>query len=862
MVVGLYTFPPLGRVCPVRTQTVTLSVVLGVADHDAEKPWEIRLWYASGGLPWQEKLLLPAPRTCSPIISRPGNLTHRYLYYSARLPTTLSISFTFKFRSSAALPWTWARDALGLGDGLIIPLIPDGAAGRPLTDDLSTIIHGLNSELKVTPVPGQTPRTQLWTIECIVAPASENKSTCADIELGNPWGGFVRYFALVRHSSAWLCPRHGKTVFSLDKDALLCSFLNHEGRHLVLLGIANVDNSVITLLRSSNAGLIMVHLRNDDNACSAGMLLAAVGDDCESAVAAAMYHARTLFSSTSDAPFQKPPVDRHDIQPDRMQDWYDGLGYCTWNALGQHLTEQKILDAVDILKENNINISNLIIDDNWQDVDYIDPASNSHGWKRFEAEPESFPRGLKHTVSKIRSRFASIEHVAVWHALFGYWGGISPRGDIARQYRTIEVYRENPKAEKPMTVVANADVKRFYDDFYRFLSSCGVDGVKIDVQFMVDHLASSKHRRELTNKYLDACMTASLRHFGVRTISCMSQAPQILFRQQLPQNRPPIPARNSDDYFPDVAESHPWHIWANAHNALFTQHLNILPDWDMFQTCHKNAGYHAAARCVSGGPVYITDVPGQHDVDLINQMTGVSPLGKTIILRPSVVGRAIDPYTGYAEDALLKVGSYHGKTVTGTPILAVFNTRPHTLTEIVPFDCFPGVIPSNKYVVRSYVSGTVTEITDHELQTGHLVIRLEKGGYDILTAYPVTQLNSEAKGGITVASLGLIDKITGAAAIVENRFRSLPAGRVISVTRLKALGTLGLYISALHHMSTERDFMVTIQGQPVPFRVVTVDQNDCRVLTVNIQDAWTEMGLSFGLSNEVEVKIYFDAEYH
>lgn len=31
-----------------------------------------------------------------------------------------------------------------------------------------------------------------------------------------------------------------------------------------------------------------------------------------------------------------------------------------------------------------------------------------------------------------------------------------------------------------MTVVAKEDVFKFYDDFYRFLSSCGVDAVKTE----------------------------------------------------------------------------------------------------------------------------------------------------------------------------------------------------------------------------------------------------------------------------------------------------------------------------------------------------------------------------------------------
>ena len=111
----------------------------------------------------------------------------------------------------------------------------------------------------------------------------------------------------------------------------------------------------------------------------------------------------------------------------------------------------------------------------------------------------------------------------------------------------------------------------------------------------------------------------------------------------------------------DVASaSHPWHIWTNAHNTLFTQHLNILPDWDMFQTVHEYSGFHAAARCVSGGPIYITDVPGQHDIELIKQMTGLTPRGKTVIFRPSVLGKSIDQYVGYDDNSLLKVGAYHG----------------------------------------------------------------------------------------------------------------------------------------------------------------------------------------------------------
>ena len=340
----------------------------------------------------------------------------------------------------------------------------------------------------------------------------------------------------------------------------------------------------------------------------------------------------------------------------------------TWNSLGQRLTAEKIYTALDTLDENDITITSLIIDDNWQSIDYEGDGQFQHGWVDFEAEPNDFPDGLRDMVQKIRLKHHSIKHVAVWHALLGYWGGISPKGKLASKYKTIEVMREEylrrnfPMGGK-MTIIAKDDVHRFYEDFYYFLRNSGIDAVKTDAQFMPDMWTSSLVRRDHIKTYIDAWTQSTLRYFGEKAISCMSQTPTMLFYSLMASNRPAFLFRNSDDYSPDVPSSQTWHVFANACNALFTRHLNVLPDWDMFQTLHDYSGFHAAARCVSGGPIYITDVPGQHDVDLIAKMTGLTPRspGKTVIFRNSVGGRSIDPYVGYHDNVLLKVGSYHGK---------------------------------------------------------------------------------------------------------------------------------------------------------------------------------------------------------
>ncbi len=69
-----------------------------------------------------------------------------------------------------------------------------------------------------------------------------------------------RWFALVRIWSPWLAPRQGKTKFGLDKEAVLCSFLSLNGKHLVLLAVSGV-NDVMTLFTSDSEGNVVLHVR-------------------------------------------------------------------------------------------------------------------------------------------------------------------------------------------------------------------------------------------------------------------------------------------------------------------------------------------------------------------------------------------------------------------------------------------------------------------------------------------------------------------------------------------------------------------------------------------------------------------------
>lgn len=69
-----------------------------------------------------------------------------------------------------------------------------------------------------------------------------------------------RWFALVRLWAPWLAPRQGRTRFELDNEAVLCSFLSTEGKHLVLLAISGIDN-VMTTFKSDQDGNVILRVR-------------------------------------------------------------------------------------------------------------------------------------------------------------------------------------------------------------------------------------------------------------------------------------------------------------------------------------------------------------------------------------------------------------------------------------------------------------------------------------------------------------------------------------------------------------------------------------------------------------------------
>lgn len=911
-----------------------------------EQPWEVQIWHnvhsinastatttTSGSVEWTALSLHRVPESSAPLLNGPqtGYQAYRCVFTEElALPAQGGhAKFTVRYRSGPNAQWQWVNEQQrGMTDGELVfapretPVLaateqtrqPEQArsqwsssysAQSSAKGQLGKYLENLSSELEVESRMSEAPNSTLWQVSGTIPAAGDTESSTKEVVLGIPTS-VVRYFTLIRIWTPWLGPRHGHNQFRVTEDAVLCSFLRNDGSHLVLLGISGVDH-VVTVFGSGERGEVVIKAQSDNTESIKFEVLASVATNFEVAMSAVIYEARkkvrVIAEPAMDEASQSPsPPQEEDQRPGSsdsfasddlvmvekdpkiqwMTHWYDGLTYCTWNGLGQDLTEEKVLHALDTLKANGINIANLIIDDNWQALDNAGEPQFQRRWTQFEGNPRTFPSGLKQTVQAIRQRQPSIQHIAVWHALFGYWGGISPTGDLSRRFKTKEVLIKNPEAAGPIShafdrgsllAIDPEDIQTFYNEFYSYLESVGIDSVKTDAQFFLDLLQTPEDRRRFIPPYLEAWSIAALKHFSTRSISSMSTFPQAIFHSQLPTNKPNIPLRNSDDFFPEIQESHPWHIFCNAHNALLTRFLNVLPDWDMFQTSHPYASFHAAARCVSGGPIHITDEPGNHNLAVIDQMTAPTTHGTTVILRPSIPGRAMEMYHDYKEGKVLSIGTYTGWARTGSGILGLFNIHDSQVSRMVSLREFPGIYEGSTglYIIRAHTSGRVTDPMrpydsgDSSAPAPLVTIELENKGWEILTAYPTQSFTlkgshgcGSGKSNLThVAVLGLLGKMTGVAAVESSDIFVVENGRLRFDISLKALGTLGIYFSDLQDHTIAKNFMVLISGKAVPRRTVCKEGGEgAKVLAVDVLSAWKAMGLDSGWGNEAVVQVF------
>lgn len=453
------------------------------------------------------------------------------------------------------------------------------------------------------------------------------------------------------------------------------------------------------------------------------------------------------------------------------------LGWCSWNAYGQDVTADKILASVRSLRDKNVPLGFVLVDDGWLSV-------KDQKLTAFEADASKFPGGMAALARRLHEEYR-VPHVGVWHTFQGYWNGVEERSDIARTHKMFKGLEG-----KLLPDPREGRGESFYEDWFRQLKAAGYDFVKVDGQGnnvkFTDGLmplfdagaGSHRNLQEAAGKFFGE--PARLNVLGEREpvgiINCMEMSLENAFNW----GRSNV-ARNSDDYQPELRHNPKDHLFQNAYNAFWLANF-AYPDWDMFQSHDAAAEYHAAARAVSGGPVYFTDEAGKERPEILRRLA-LSDARLLMPDEPAQVTRDLLLSDPSVEPVALKIFGTVMRQGFPAATVAAFNVNKTAATvsgELRVADIAGAGTGGGQFAVYQRGRDRAVLLRDREEA---LPFTLGEFGHDLFTLAP-------AEGGVAV--FGLLDKYVGAAAVLSVT-RGASGGGV--TVRLREAGDFGAWLA-------------------------------------------------------------------
>ncbi|MGE5427405.1 MAG: Sip1-related alpha-galactosidase [Methylococcaceae bacterium] len=430
------------------------------------------------------------------------------------------------------------------------------------------------------------------------------------------------------------------------------------------------------------------------------------------------------------------------------------IGWCTWNSseMGKHLDEEHLLNGVATFTDNFFPLGWLLIDDGWFD-------QQGNQLNAFTPNREKFPNGFKPLTSKLKSDY-KLKYVGIWHAYNGYWNGINPDSPLGKRYqKELFTWTQNERADVPSKAVTYSfirptsdSLRAFYDDWHRYFVREGFDFVKVDNQLVTERMSVDTYPIDLMAQKMHEALYASVfKNFGGAVINCMDMTNEAFYNF----GRSAV-ARTVEDYFPERDGGVGYtlekggaaaHVLMALYNSLYFGQM-VYTDFDMFESDNTYAAFHAAARAISGGPVYVTDLPGKQKFDVLWPL--IDAHGR--IIRADRPCMLTEDCLFQLQDAKpIKAYSYAGNA----GLLAVFNAAD---ADQVEGTISPSEIKSLKgesFAVHEFYSGELSVMQKNE-QKKFTLNRMDNEYYNIV---PIEN---------GVALLGLVNKYNAPKTILSS----------------------------------------------------------------------------------------------
>jgi len=597
-------------------------------------------------------------------------------------------------------------------------------AGRLLAGD-DALLTGIDDG--VTPVADET--------GCGVFLRAEGRSECHywSVKLGAV-ADMERFTACSRGQGPfWMEPRAGVSTGEIPGDTQWLLARRTDGRHVLIVPLIDealrfcLDGRDGTLRLWADSGDPWTVRREGIGA------FVAAGDDPYALQARGAEAVRRRLKTATLRREKTPP------------DLVDLFGWCTWDAFYREVSAENVRAGLESFRAGGVCPRFLILDDGWLSV----RAMPTGGLRltAFEAN-EKCPGGLKASIVALKRDFG-LARVLAWHAVAGYWAGVDgeafPDFDVREtERRDLPSFGRDPALTygwmgSLCAVVPPDRVDAFDEALHRRLAEQGVGGVNVDNQGSLEYSAARLGGRvPLARAYRRAMEKSARRHFAGRLINCMSCSNDLVY-----QAEDSTLTRTSADFWPARPETHGAHLYINAQVGMwFGQFAH--PDWDMFQSGHAMGAYHAAARAISGAPVYVSDKPDAHDFGVLRRL--VCADGRTLrcadIARPSPDCLFRDPTR---EEVLLKIFNFNAHGA----VLGVFHARyaegaAAGIAGAISAADLPG-LDAGPCAVLAHRSGELRRLGPGE----QWAVRLDAGGWEIFTFAPIRHGR---------AVLGLADK--------------------------------------------------------------------------------------------------------
>lgn len=395
-------------------------------------------------------------------------------------------------------------DAIGLLDSQIPPSI--SLEGSNFLANGHPIFTQVPINIIATPSPFTSANKTKHTAGCFVGFDADESSDRHVVPIGKLNG--IRFMSIFRFKAWWTTHWVGNSGKDMEHEThLMILDKNDLGRpYVLLLPILEgpfraslqpgTDNYVDMCVESGSSQIRGSSFRS--------CLYMRVGDDPYSLVKEAMKVVRVHLGT-----FKL-------LEEKTVPGIVDKFGWCTWDAFYLQVHPKGVYEGVKGLVEGGCPPGLVLIDDGWQSICHDDePITDQEGMNRTSAG-EQMPcrlidfeenykfrdyksprvpsnKGMGAFVRDLKDEFKSVEHVYVWHALCGYWGGIRPNVAGMPESRLIapklsqglQTTMEDLAVEKIVDngvgLVPPELVQNLYEGLHFHLESVGIDGVKVDV---------------------------------------------------------------------------------------------------------------------------------------------------------------------------------------------------------------------------------------------------------------------------------------------------------------------------------------------------------------------------------------------